>query len=65
MMNLEDSFYTYRDNVLNATVLQLPFTSSYSMLLMLPDVMETLENAIGPHRVTKWLQWMKPRLGAS
>ncbi|TDH13364.1 hypothetical protein EPR50_G00056860 [Perca flavescens] len=61
MMNLEDSFNTYRDNVLNGTVLQLPFTSSYSMLLMLPDVMATLEKTIGPHRVTKWLQWMKPR----
>ncbi|KAF1389782.1 hypothetical protein PFLUV_G00077110 [Perca fluviatilis] len=65
MMNLEDSFNTYRDNVLNGTVLQLPFTSSYSMLLMLPDVMATLENTIGSHCVTKWLKWMKPRLGAS
>ncbi|XP_039658442.1 alpha-1-antitrypsin-like protein CM55-MS [Perca fluviatilis] len=60
MMNLEDSFNTYRDNVLNGTVLQLPFTSSYSMLLMLPDVMATLENTIGSHCVTKWLKWMKP-----
>ncbi|KAF1389818.1 hypothetical protein PFLUV_G00077490 [Perca fluviatilis] len=62
MMNLEDDFYTYHDDQLNTTVLQLPFTSSYSMLLMLPDVMATLENAICPKLVTKWLKaMMTPR----
>ncbi|TDH13391.1 hypothetical protein EPR50_G00057060 [Perca flavescens] len=49
MMTLEDDFYTYHDDQLNTTVLQLPFTGSYSMLLMLPDVMATLENAVCPN----------------
>uniref|UniRef100_A0A8D0AQL3 Thyroxine-binding globulin n=1 Tax=Sander lucioperca TaxID=283035 RepID=A0A8D0AQL3_SANLU len=61
MMNMEDDFYTYQDRVLNTTVLQLPFNSSYSMLLMLPDVMATLENAIDPNLVAKWLKAMSPR----
>ncbi|TDH13360.1 hypothetical protein EPR50_G00056820 [Perca flavescens] len=62
MMNLEDSFNTYYDLMLNVMVLQLPFNNSYSMLLLLPDDdMATLENALGPNRVTKWLQWMTPR----
>ncbi|XP_032364769.1 alpha-1-antitrypsin-like protein CM55-MS isoform X2 [Etheostoma spectabile] len=61
MMNMEERFHTYHDHVLNTTVLQLPFNSSYSMLLMLPDVMATLENAICPNHVTKWLKWMKPK----
>ncbi|TDH13363.1 hypothetical protein EPR50_G00056850 [Perca flavescens] len=62
MMNLEDSFNTYHDRELNTMVLQLPFNSSYSMLLMLPDVMATLENAIGPKHVSKWLKaMMRPR----
>ncbi|XP_039658359.1 alpha-1-antitrypsin-like protein CM55-MS isoform X2 [Perca fluviatilis] len=56
MMNMEDDFYTYHDRDLNTTVLQLPFKSSYSMLLMLPDVMATLENGISPNHVTKWLK---------
>uniref|UniRef100_A0A8D0DAM9 Thyroxine-binding globulin n=1 Tax=Sander lucioperca TaxID=283035 RepID=A0A8D0DAM9_SANLU len=61
MMNMEERFHTYHDHVLNTTVLQLPFNSSYSMLLMLPDVMATLENRICPNHVTKWLKWMKSR----
>ncbi|KAF1389788.1 hypothetical protein PFLUV_G00077170 [Perca fluviatilis] len=61
MMNLEDSFNTYHDLMLNTMVLQLPFTGSYSMLLMLPDAMATLEFTLGPNRVIKWLQWMRPR----
>ncbi|TDH13390.1 hypothetical protein EPR50_G00057050 [Perca flavescens] len=62
MMNLEDDFYTYHNDQLNTTVLQLPFSGSYSMLLMLPDVMATLENAICPNHVTKWLKaMMTPR----
>ncbi|XP_039681346.1 hibernation-specific plasma protein HP-55-like [Perca fluviatilis] len=58
MMNREDRFHTYHDHELKTTVLQLPFNSSYSMLLMLPDVMATLENAISPNHVTKWLKAM-------
>ncbi|KAF1389797.1 hypothetical protein PFLUV_G00077260 [Perca fluviatilis] len=62
MMNMEDRFYTYHDHDLNMTVLQLPFNSSYSMLLMLPDAMATLENAISPNHITKWLKAMtRPR----
>ncbi|XP_031165518.1 serpin A3-5-like isoform X2 [Sander lucioperca] len=58
MMNREDNFHIYRDRELKTTVLQLPFKSSYSMLLMLPDVMATLENAISPNHITKWLKAM-------
>ena len=66
MMNMEKRFHTYHDHDLNTTVLQLPLNSSYSMLLMLPDVMATLENAISPNHVTKWLKAMtRPRLGES
>ncbi|TDH13380.1 hypothetical protein EPR50_G00056780 [Perca flavescens] len=62
MMNLEDRLHTYHDYDLNTMVLQLPFNSSYSMLLMLPDAMATLENAISPNHVTKWLKaMMRPR----
>ncbi|KAF1389817.1 hypothetical protein PFLUV_G00077480 [Perca fluviatilis] len=63
MMNLEDHFYIYYDDKLKTTVLRLSFTSSYSMLLMLPDVMVTLENGICPNHVTEWLTTtiMKPR----
>ncbi|KAF1389798.1 hypothetical protein PFLUV_G00077270 [Perca fluviatilis] len=61
MMNLEDSFYTYHDDKLKTTVLQLPLNSSYSMLLMLPEVMTTLENAISLDNVIKWLTAMRPR----
>ncbi|TDH13379.1 hypothetical protein EPR50_G00056770 [Perca flavescens] len=47
---------------MNTKFLQLPFNSSYSMLLMLPDVMATLENGISPNHVTKWLKAMiRPR----
>ncbi|XP_031165525.1 alpha-1-antitrypsin homolog [Sander lucioperca] len=58
MMNMEERFHIYHDRELRTTVLQLPFNSSYSMLLMLPDVMSTLENAISPNHVTKWLKAM-------
>ncbi|XP_078105981.1 serpin A3-5-like [Sander vitreus] len=61
MMNMEDSFNAYQDHELNVMVLQLPFNSAYSMLLMLPDVMSTLENAISPNHVTKWLKAMRLR----
>ncbi|XP_035854906.1 alpha-1-antitrypsin-like protein CM55-ST isoform X2 [Sander lucioperca] len=61
MMNLEDTLHAYQDQELNTTVLQLPFNSSYYMLLMLPDIMVTLENAICPNHVTKWLKAMSPR----
>ncbi|XP_059193326.1 alpha-1-antitrypsin-like [Centropristis striata] len=61
MMNMEDMFNTYYDQTINTTVLHLPFNSTYSMLLMLPDDMSTLENAFCPGHVTKWLKWMNSR----
>ncbi|KAM4577350.1 serpin A3-5-like [Odontesthes bonariensis] len=61
MMNKEDIFDTYYDQAINTTVLHLPFNNSYSMLLMLPGDMATLENVISPFYVTKWLKWMKLR----
>ncbi|XP_031177362.1 alpha-1-antitrypsin-like protein CM55-SI [Sander lucioperca] len=61
MMNMKDHFHVHQDGELKTTVLQLAFNSSYSMLLMLPDFMATLENAICPHRVTRWLKATRPR----
>ncbi|XP_037633295.1 hibernation-specific plasma protein HP-55-like [Sebastes umbrosus] len=61
MMNMEDRFDTYYDQAINTSVLHLPFNNSYSMLLLLPDDMATLENAICPGHLTKWLKWMKSR----
>ncbi|XP_040051554.1 hibernation-specific plasma protein HP-55 isoform X2 [Gasterosteus aculeatus] len=58
MMNEETLFDTYNDRAINTSVLHLPFNSSYSMLLLLPDDMSTLENAISPAHVTKWFKWM-------
>ncbi|XP_032364771.1 serpin A3-3 [Etheostoma spectabile] len=56
MMNMEASFRTYRDLKLKTTILQLPFTGSYSMLLMMPDDMATLEDNISQDLVSKWLK---------
>ncbi|XP_020791133.1 alpha-1-antitrypsin homolog [Boleophthalmus pectinirostris] len=61
MMNEENNFQVYYDQAINTSVLHLPFNSSYSMLLMLPAEMETLEKAISPSYVTKWLKWMKSK----
>lgn len=65
MMNMEERFDTYYDQAINTSVLHLPFNSSYSMLLLLPDDMATLENVICPNHVIKWLKWMKSRLEES
>ncbi|TKS79023.1 Hibernation-specific plasma protein HP-55 CM55-ML Hibernator-specific blood complex, 55 kDa subunit [Collichthys lucidus] len=62
MMNKEKRFDIYYDQAINTSVLHLPFNSSYSMLLMLPDDMATLEKAICPSHVTRWLKWMKSRM---
>ncbi|XP_067461633.1 hibernation-specific plasma protein HP-55-like [Thunnus thynnus] len=56
MMNMERQFDTYYDQAINTSVLHLPFSNSYSMLLLLPDDMATLENDICPSQVTKWLK---------
>ncbi|CAN9513436.1 unnamed protein product [Ophioblennius macclurei] len=61
MMNMEQDFDIYYDASVNTSVLHLPFNSSNSMLLLLPDDMATLESAICPGHVTKWLRWMKRR----
>ncbi|XP_041642719.1 serine protease inhibitor 2.1-like [Cheilinus undulatus] len=59
MMNMEKLLYAYHDQGVNTSVLHLPFNNSYSMLLMLPDDMATLEQAICPNHITKWLKWMR------
>ncbi|MEY6296581.1 serpin family protein, partial [Salmonella enterica subsp. enterica serovar Corvallis] len=51
---------TYYDQDIATSVLYLPFHNSYSMLLLLPDHMDTLESNINHAHVTKWLQWLKP-----
>uniref|UniRef100_UPI0037E9C82A serpin A3-5-like n=1 Tax=Semicossyphus pulcher TaxID=241346 RepID=UPI0037E9C82A len=61
MMNLEKTLETYYDQAINTSVLHLPFNNSYSMLLLLPDDMATLENALCPGHLTKWLKWMKSK----
>ncbi|XP_011477685.1 serine protease inhibitor A3N [Oryzias latipes] len=61
MMNVEEYFDVYYDQAINTTVLQLPFNSSCSMLLLLPGDMATLEQAISPAHVAKWLKWKKSR----
>ncbi|XP_054467072.1 serpin A3-5-like [Anoplopoma fimbria] len=61
MMNMEKRVDTYYDRAINTSVLHLPFNSSYSMLLLLPEDMSTLEKAICPAHVTKWLKWMSSR----
>lgn len=65
MMNLERSFDVYHDQAVNTSVLRLPFNSSHSMLLLLPDDMAQLENDVSPAHVNKWLKWMKSRFGNS
>ena len=65
MMNMEERFDTYYDQAINTSVLHLPFNNSYSMLLLLPDEMETLESVICPSHVTKWLKGMRSRLEES
>ncbi|XP_024131974.1 serine protease inhibitor A3N [Oryzias melastigma] len=61
MMNMEEYFDVYHDQAINTTVLQLKFNSSYSMLLLLPGDMGTLEQAISPEHVSKWMKWKKSR----
>ncbi|XP_024908740.1 alpha-1-antitrypsin-like protein CM55-ST isoform X2 [Cynoglossus semilaevis] len=61
MMSTEEFVDIYQDLGLNTKVLHLPFNSTYSMVLLLPDNMEELEKTICPVHVTKWLKWTKPR----
>lgn len=60
-MSTEEFVDIYQDLGLNTKVLHLPFNSTYSMVLLLPDNMEELEKTICPVHVTKWLKWTKPR----
>lgn len=65
MMNLEKTFDVYYDQEVSTSVLHLPFNSSKSMLLLLPDnssMLSGLEDVLCSNHVTKWLKWMKPRL---
>nr|XP_057927005.1 alpha-1-antitrypsin homolog [Doryrhamphus excisus] len=61
MMNNEDRFDVYHDLAVNTTILRLPFNSSYSMLLLLPEHMAELEKEICPQHIAKWSKWMKSR----
>ncbi|XP_010727678.3 serpin A3-5 [Larimichthys crocea] len=61
MMTMENRFPVYRDQEINTSILRLPFNGSYSMLLMLPDNMATLESVVSPGHVNKWLKFMKTR----
>ncbi|KAI3366913.1 hypothetical protein L3Q82_009562, partial [Scortum barcoo] len=61
MMNMQADFEIVNDQTINTIVLHLPFNNSYSMLLLLPEDMATLENAISPDHVTKWLESKTPR----
>ncbi|KAM9858952.1 alpha-1-antitrypsin-like protein GS55-MS [Aulostomus maculatus] len=60
MMRMKEEMVdTYYDQMMNTSVLRLPFNSSYSMMLLLPDDMTNLEDAICANRITKWLRWMR------
>ncbi|KAM8865061.1 alpha-1-antitrypsin-like protein CM55-MS isoform 1-T2 [Synchiropus picturatus] len=61
MMNREGYFDSYYDIGIRTTVLRLPFNSSYTMLLLLPDDMAELEGAISPAHVAKWRKWTTSR----
>ncbi|XP_045891143.1 serpin A3-5-like isoform X1 [Micropterus dolomieu] len=61
MMNMEKNVEIYNDQGINTSVLHLPFNSTYSMLLLLPDDMATLERNIGAGYITKWLKWTKSK----
>ncbi|XP_029019888.1 serpin A3-6-like [Betta splendens] len=61
MMYMKKHVDVYYDQGLNTSVLHLSFNSSKSIVLLLPENMATLENAISPGHFTKWLKWMKSR----
>ncbi|XP_036069519.1 alpha-1-antitrypsin homolog [Oryzias melastigma] len=61
MMNMKEYLDVYHDQAINTKVLQLKFNSSYSMLLLLPDDMRALEQAISREHVSKWMKWKKSR----
>uniref|UniRef100_A0A3P9NWV6 Thyroxine-binding globulin n=1 Tax=Poecilia reticulata TaxID=8081 RepID=A0A3P9NWV6_POERE len=56
MMRMRADVDTYYDKAVATSVLHLPFNNSYSMLLLLPDTMETLESKISPAHITRWLK---------
>ncbi|XP_034025684.1 serpin A3-5-like [Thalassophryne amazonica] len=62
MMNMQNMFDIYIDGQTQTSVLRLPFSNSYSMLLLLPGDMEALENIISPNIITAWLKQLKSRL---
>ncbi|XP_037537088.1 alpha-1-antitrypsin-like protein CM55-SI [Nematolebias whitei] len=55
MMKIKKHFYTYEEAI-DTGVLHLLLNNSFSMLLMLPGNMTTLENGISSAHVTKWLK---------
>ncbi|XP_037537074.1 serpin A3-5-like [Nematolebias whitei] len=60
MMKIEEHFYTF-DEEIGTFVLHLPFNNSFTMLLLMPDNMTTLENMISPTHVDKWLNVTESR----
>ncbi|XP_037537083.1 serpin A3-1, partial [Nematolebias whitei] len=60
MMKIEKHFYTFDDEI-GTLVLHLPFSNSFSMLLLMPDNMTTLENMISPTHVIEWLKVTESR----
>ncbi|KAM9858170.1 alpha-1-antitrypsin homolog [Aulostomus maculatus] len=65
MCMYEEMVDTYYDQMMNTSVLRLPFNSSYSMLLLLPDDMAKLEDDICVNHITKWFELMKSKLESS
>ncbi|XP_014869815.1 uncharacterized protein LOC106934436 [Poecilia latipinna] len=61
MMRMKADVDTYYDKAIATSILHLPFNNSYSMLLLLPDTMETLESKISPAHITRWLKQLKQR----
>lgn len=61
MMNNEDNFNVHYDKAVKTSVLHLPFNSSYSMLLLLPEDMAKLEKDLCAEHVSKWLRSKQSR----
>ena len=60
MMNMKKSVNTYYDKDSAASVVQLHYNGSSSMLLVLPDKgVAELEEVLCQNHVNKWLKWMQ------
>ncbi|KAI1900468.1 hypothetical protein AGOR_G00050250 [Albula goreensis] len=60
MMFVEDFFNIYYDTGISADILQLKYSGSVSMLLVLPGKgLQGVEEVVSRVHVAKWLRWMK------